>query len=345
MKQTILVTGGTGFIGSHTTVELQQAGYEVVIADNLSNSKAEVIDGIEKITGIRPAFEQVDLRDKDATEAIFRKYGRIGGIIHFAASKAVGESVEKPLLYYRNNVVSLLNLLELMPRYNVRGIIFSSSCTVYGQPSPEHLPVTEEAPIQTALSPYGNTKQINEEMIRDYIHSGAPLKSVILRYFNPIGAHPSARIGELPNGVPANLIPFVTQTAMGIRPQLKVFGNDYDTPDGTCIRDYIYVVDLAKAHVAAMKRVLDEDTEPIEYFNIGTGKGNSTLEVIKAFEQATGQKLNWTFAPRREGDIEKVWGNVDKANKVLGWKADTPLEDILATAWKWQLKLREDGVM
>lgn len=345
MKQTILVTGGTGFIGSHTTVELQQAGYEVVIADNLSNSKAEVIDGIEKITGIRPAFEQVDLRDKDATEAIFRKYGRIGGIIHFAASKAVGESVEKPLLYYRNNVVSLLNLLELMPRYNVRGIIFSSSCTVYGQPSPEHLPVTEEAPIQTALSPYGNTKQINEEMIRDYIHSGAPLKSIILRYFNPIGAHPSARIGELPNGVPANLIPFVTQTAMGIRPQLKVFGNDYDTPDGTCIRDYIYVVDLAKAHVAAMKRVLDEDTEPIEYFNIGTGKGNSTLEVIKAFEQATGQKLNWTFAPRREGDIEKVWGNVDKANKVLGWKADTPLEDILATAWKWQLKLREDGVM
>ncbi|MCI6702962.1 MAG: UDP-glucose 4-epimerase GalE [Prevotellaceae bacterium] len=345
MKQTILVTGGTGFIGSHTTVELQQAGYEVVIADNLSNSKAEVIDGIEKITGIRPAFEQVDLRDKDATEAIFRKYGRIGGIIHFAASKAVGESVEKPLLYYRNNVVSLLNLLELMPRYNVRGIIFSSSCTVYGQPSPEHLPVTEEAPIQTALSPYGNTKQINEEMIRDYIHSGAPLKSVILRYFNPIGAHPSAHIGELPNGVPANLIPFVTQTAMGIRPQLKVFGNDYDTPDGTCIRDYIYVVDLAKAHVAAMKRVLDEDTEPIEYFNIGTGKGNSTLEVIKAFEQATGQKLNWTFAPRREGDIEKVWGNVDKANKVLGWKAETPLEDILATAWKWQLKLREDGVM
>ena len=345
MKQTILVTGGTGFIGSHTTVELQQAGYEVVIADNLSNSKAEVIDGIEKITGIRPAFEQVDLRDKDATEAIFRKYGRIGGIIHFAASKAVGESVEKPLLYYRNNVVSLLNLLELMPRYNVRGIIFSSSCTVYGQPSPEHLPVTEEAPIQTALSPYGNTKQINEEMIRDYIHSGAPLKSVILRYFNPIGAHPSAHIGELPNGVPANLIPFVTQTAMGIRPQLKVFGNDYDTPDGTCIRDYIYVVDLAKAHVAAMKRVLDEDTGPIEYFNIGTGKGNSTLEVIKAFEQATGQKLNWTFAPRREGDIEKVWGNVDKANKVLGWKAETPLEDILATAWKWQLKLREDGVM
>lgn len=345
MKQTILVTGGTGFIGSHTTVELQQAGYEVVIADNLSNSKAEVIDGIEKITGIRPAFEQVDLRDKDATEAIFRKYGSIEGIIHFAASKAVGESVKKPLLYYRNNVVSLLNLLELMPRYNVRGIIFSSSCTVYGQPSPEHLPVTEEAPIQTALSPYGNTKQINEEMIRDYIHSGAPLKSVILRYFNPIGAHPSAHIGELPNGVPANLIPFVTQTAMGIRPQLKVFGNDYDTPDGTCIRDYIYVVDLAKAHVAAMKRVLDEDTEPIEYFNIGTGKGNSTLEVIKAFEQATGQKLNWTFAPRREGDIEKVWGNVDKANKVLGWKADTPLEDILATAWKWQLKLREDGVM
>lgn len=345
MKQTILVTGGTGFIGSHTTVELQQAGYEVVIVDNLSNSKAEVLDGIERITGIRPAFEHVDLRDRQATKAVFDKYHDIAGIIHFAASKAVGESVEQPLLYYRNNVVSLLNLLELMPEYSVRGIIFSSSCTVYGQPTKEHLPVTEDAPIQAALSPYGNTKQINEEMIRDYIHSGAPLKSVILRYFNPIGAHPSAHIGELPNGVPANLIPFVTQTAIGIRPQLKVFGNDYDTPDGTCIRDYIYVVDLAKAHVAAMKRVLDQETDPIEYFNIGTGKGASTLEVIQAFEKATGVKVNWTFAPRREGDIEKVWGNVDKANRILGWKAGTPLEEVLSTAWKWQLKLREDGVM
>lgn len=345
-KQTILVTGGTGFIGSHTTVELQEAGYDVVIVDNLSNSKVEVLDGIEKITGIRPAFEQVDLRDKDATEAVFKKYPKIEGIIHFAASKAVGESVEKPLLYYRNNIVSLINLLELMPQYGVKGIIFSSSCTVYGQPTEENLPVTEQAPIQKALSPYGNTKQINEEIIADYIHSGAQIKSVILRYFNPIGAHPSALIGELPNGVPMNLIPFVTQTAIGVRKQLKIFGNDYDTPDGTCIRDYIYVVDLAKAHVAAMARVLDNpESEAIEYFNIGTGRGLSTLEVVEGFEKATGVKVNWEYAPRREGDIEKVWGNVDKANKVLGWKADTPISDVLASAWKWQEKLREDGIM
>ena len=348
MKQTILVTGGTGFIGSHTTVELQQAGYDVVIVDNLSNSKADVVDGIERITGIRPAFEKVDLRDKEATEAVFKKYPAITGIIHFAASKAVGESVEKPLLYYRNNIISLVNLLELMPQYNVKGIIFSSSCTVYGQPTPENLPVTEEAPIQKALSPYGNTKQINEEIITDYIHSGAPIKSIILRYFNPIGAHPSAEIGELPNGVPMNLIPFVTQTAIGVRKQLKIFGNDYNTPDGTCIRDYIYVVDLAKAHVAAMARVLDADVTDAanpEVFNIGTGKGVSTLEVVEEFEKATGVKVNWAYAPRREGDIEKVWGNVDKANKVLGWKADTPLEDVLASAWKWQEKLRRDGIM
>src|SRR5574344_14458 len=345
MKQTILVTGGTGFIGSHTTVELQQAGYNVVIVDNLSNSKIEVIDGIEKITGIRPAFEQVDLRDMAATEAVFQKYPDIQGIIHFAASKAVGESVEKPLLYYRNNVISLVNILELMPKYNVKGIIFSSSCTVYGQPKPKNLPVTEKAPHQKALSPYGNTKEINEQIIYDYIHSGAAIKSIILRYFNPIGAHPSAFIGELPNGVPMNLIPYVTQTAIGIRKQLKIFGNDYDTPDGTCIRDYIYVVDLAKAHVKAMARVLDMDTDPIEYFNIGTGKGVSTLEVVESFEKATGVKVNWTYAPRREGDIEKVWGNVDMANNILGWKAETPLEDVLLSAWKWQLKLREDGVM
>ena len=345
MKQTILVTGGTGFIGSHTTVELQQAGYNVVIIDNLSNSKVEVLDGIEKITGIRPAFENVDLRDFDATEKVFAKYPDIEGIIHFAASKAVGESVQKPLLYYRNNIVSLVNLLELMPKYNVKGIIFSSSCTVYGQPTPENLPVTENAPIQPALSPYGNTKQVNEEIIRDFIHSGASIKSIVLRYFNPIGAHPSALIGELPNGVPMNLIPFVTQTAIGVRKELKIFGNDYNTPDGTCIRDYIYGVDLAKAPVAAMARVLDKETEPIEYFNIGTGTGVSTLEVVEGFERATGVKVNWQFAPRREGDIEKVWGNVDKANKMLGWKADTPLEDVLKSAWKWQLKLREDGIM
>ncbi len=345
MKQKILVTGGTGFIGSHTTVELQQAGYDVVIVDNLSNSNAEVVDGIEQITGIRPAFEKVDCCDKQALEAVFAKYKDIKGIIHFAASKAVGESVEKPLLYYRNNTVSLLNLLELMPVYGVKGFIFSSSCTVYGQPTKEHLPVTEDAPIQEACSPYGNTKQINEEIIRDYIHSGAPIKSVILRYFNPIGAHPSALIGELPNGVPNNLIPFVTQTAMGIRQELKIFGNDYDTPDGTCIRDYIYVVDLAKAHVKAMQRVLDMDTEPIEYFNVGTGRGVSTYEVVDKFEKATGVKVNWSYAPRREGDIEKVWANPDKANNVLGWKSETSLEDTLRSAWNWQLKLRERGVM
>ena len=313
MKETILVTGGTGFIGSHTTVELQQAGYDVVIIDNLSNSNASVIDGIEKITGIRPAFEKIDLNDFAATEAVFKKYS-IKGCIHFAASKAVGESVEKPLLYYRNNLNSLMNVLELMTKYGSKGIIFSSSCTVYGQPTKENLPVTEQAPIQKALSPYGNTKQINEEIIQDYIHSGAPIKSVILRYFNPIGAHPSALIGELPNGVPMNLIPFVTQTAIGIRKQLKVFGNDYDTPDHTCIRDYIYVVDLAKAHVKAMQRVLEQDTDPIEVFNIGTGHGYSTLEIVEGFERATGVKLPWEYAPRREGDIEAIWGNVDKAN-------------------------------
>lgn len=345
MKQTILVTGGTGFIGSHTTVELQQAGYNVVIVDNLSNSNADVIDGIEQITGIRPAFEQVDCCDKAALDAVFSKYEGIKGIIHFAASKAVGESVEKPLLYYRNNIVSLINLLELMPQHHVKGIIFSSSCTVYGQPSKEYLPVTEDAPIQVACSPYGNTKQINEEIIRDYIHSGASIKSIILRYFNPIGAHPSALIGELPNGVPMNLIPFVTQTAIGIRKELKIFGNDYDTPDGTCIRDYIYVVDLAKAHVKAMIRVLDMDTEAIEYFNVGTGRGVSTYEVVDKFEKATGVKVNWSYAPRREGDIEKVWANPDKANHVLGWKAETSLEETLKTAWNWQLKLRERGIM
>ena len=345
MKQTILVTGGTGFIGSHTTVELQEAGYEVVIVDNLSNSKIEVLDGIEKITGIRPAFEKVDLEDKEATERVFQKYPNIEGIIHFAASKAVGESVEKPLMYYRNNVVSLINLLEMMPKYNVKGIIFSSSCTVYGQPNQENLPVTEDAPHQKATSPYGNTKEINEQIIYDYIHSGAAIKSIVLRYFNPIGAHPTAHIGELPTGVPNNLIPFVTQTAMGIREQLTIFGNDYNTEDGTCIRDYIYVVDLAKAHVAAMTRVLDKDTDKIEYFNIGTGSGNSTLEIVTTFEKATGVKVNWKFGPRREGDIEKIWGDCTKANTVMGWKADTPLEDVLASAWKWQQKLREDGIM
>ena len=341
MKHTILVTGGTGFIGSHTTVELQNAGYEVVIVDNLSNSQASVVDGIEKITGVRPAFEQVDCCDKDAMENVFRKYPKIDGIIHFAASKAVGESVEKPLLYYRNNFVSLINLLELMPQYDVKGIIFSSSCTVYGQPDPEYLPVREDAPIKPAESPYGNTKQVNEEIIRDTINSGSPIKAILLRYFNPIGSHPSAIIGEMPNGVLMNLIPYVTQTAMGIRKELKVFGNDYDTPDGTCIRDYIYVVDLAKAHVKAMERVLDTDNASLEVFNVGTGRGVSTKEIVDAFERATGVKLNWTFAPRRAGDIEKVWADPKKANEVLGWKAETNLDDTLRSAWNWQKRLRE----
>lgn len=346
MKHTILVTGGMGFIGSHTAVELIEAGYNVVIVDDLSNSNIKVLEGIKKITGVLPAFEQIDLKDKDATQKVFEKYPDIDGIIHFAASKAVGESVKEPLLYYRNNVVSLINLLELMPQYGVKGIIFSSSCTVYGQPLPENLPVTEEAPHQKATSPYGNTKEINEQIIYDYIHSGAPLKSIILRYFNPIGAHPSALIGELPNGVPNNLIPYVTQTAMGIRKELTIFGNDYNTPDGTCIRDYIYVVDLAKAHVTAMSRVLDDEKSPaLDYFNIGTGKGNSTLEIVKTFEYATGVKVNWKYGPRREGDIEKIWGNCTKANSVLGWKAETPLSDVLASAWKWQQRLREEGMM
>ena len=344
MKETILVTGGTGFIGSHTTVELQNAGYEVVIADNLSNSQADVIDGIEKITGIRPAFEQVDLRDFAATEALFKKYPQIRGIIHFAASKAVGESVEKPLLYYRNNIVSLVNLLELMPKYDVKGIIFSSSCTVYGQP--DVLPVTEESPIKKAESPYGNTKQINEEIIQDTVRSGSPIKSIILRYFNPIGSHPTAIIGEMPNGVPRNLIPYLTQTAIGIREKLSVFVHDYDPPDGSCIRDYIYVVDLAKAHVSAMTRIMeDQIEEPVEIYNIGTGTGTSVLELIHAFEKATGVKLNYQIVGRRAGDIEKVWGNVDKANRKLGWRADTPLEDVLASAWRWQVALRERGIM
>lgn len=343
MKQTILVTGGTGFIGSHTTVELQQAGYDVVIIDNLSNSKADVVDGIEKITGIRPAFEQVDCLDMPALEGVFKKYPNITGIIHFAASKAVGESVQKPLKYYRNNIVSLVNLLELMPKYDVKGIIFSSSCTVYGQP--DELPVTEKAPIKKAESPYGNTKQINEEIIRDTVASGAPINAILLRYFNPIGAHPSALLGELPNGVPQNLIPYLTQTAIGIREKLSVFGDDYDTPDGSCIRDFINVVDLAKAHVVAIRRILEnKQKEKVEVFNIGTGRGLSVLELINAFEKATGVKLNYQIVGRRAGDIEKVWANPELANNELGWKAETSIEDTLLSAWKWQLKLRERGI-
>lgn len=346
MKKTILVTGGTGFIGSHTTVELQNAGYDVVIIDNLSNSQADVVDGIEKISGIRPAFEEVDCCDFAKLENVFQKYPGIQGIIHFAASKAVGESVEKPLKYYENNIVSLINLLKLMPKYDVKGIIFSSSCTVYGQPDPENLPVTENAPLKQAESPYGNTKAINEEIVQDYVKSGAPISAILLRYFNPIGSHPSGIIGEMPNGVPANLIPYLTQTAIGIRECLSVFGDDYDTPDGSCIRDFIYVLDLAKAHVAAMARILDgKNTEAVEIYNVGTGKGVSVFELINTFEKCTGVKLNYKVVPRRPGDIEKVWGNVDKANNVLGWKAVHTLEEALSSAWNWQKQLREKGIM
>ncbi len=343
MKETILVTGGTGYIGSHTVVELQNNGYNVVIIDNLSNSRADVVDNIEKVSGIRPAFEKLDCLDYEGLDALFAKYPGIKGIIHFAASKAVGESVQKPLMYYRNNLVSLINLLELMPKHGVEGIIFSSSCTVYGQP--DILPVTEEAPIKTAESPYGNTKQINEEIVQDYVKSGAPVNAILLRYFNPIGAHPSALLGELPNGVPQNLVPFLTQTAIGIREKLSVFGNDYDTPDGSCIRDYINVVDLAKAHVVAMNRIMEhKQEERVEVFNIGTGRGLSVLELINAFEASTGVKLNYQIVGRRAGDIEKVWANPDRANKVLGWKAEETIEDTLRSAWNWQLRLRKDGI-
>jgi UDP-glucose 4-epimerase len=341
MKNKILVTGGTGYIGSHTTVELQKAGYEVVIIDNLSNSNAGVIDGIEKITGVRPIFSEKDCNDRDAVEKVITDNPGIAGIIHFAASKAVGESVQKPLLYYRNNLVSLINLLELMPVHGIKGLVFSSSCTVYGQP--EQLPVTEDAPVRPALSPYGNTKQINEEIIRDTIYSGVPFKSIMLRYFNPIGAHPSAEIGELPIGVPQNLIPFLTQTAAGIREELSVFGNDYDTPDGSCIRDYINVVDLSKAHVIAIDRIVEgRSADNLETFNLGTGRGVSVLELIRTFEKATGVKVPYQIVGRREGDIEKVWADPTHANKVLGWQARETLEDTLHTAWKWQQKLTQN---
>lgn len=345
MKEKILVAGGTGYIGSHTTVELQRAGYEVVIIDDLSNSNLDVLDGIERITGIRPAFVKLDLKDKEATREALKTYPGIKGVILFAASKAVGESVQQPLKYYRNNITTLINMLELMPEFGMKGIVFSSSCTVYGQPDPAYLPVTEDAPIKPAMSPYGNTKQINEEIIQDTIHAGAPFKSVILRYFNPIGAHPSAEIGELPNGVPQNLIPYLTQTAIGIRKELSVFGDDYDTPDGSCIRDYINVVDLAKAHVIAMDRMLqDKSDDQVEIFNLGTGHGVSVLELIRTFEQKTGVKVPHKIVGRREGDIEKVWANPKRANEVLGWKAEESLEDTLQSAWDWQLKLRERGI-
>ena len=343
-KDRILVTGGTGYIGSHTVVELQKAGYPVVIIDNLSNSNREVLDGIERISGIRPDFVEADCTDLNALKKLFADYPGIKGIINFAASKAVGESVEKPILYYRNNLNTLLNLLDLMGPNGVKGIVFSSSCTVYGEP--DHNPVTEQSPIKKATSPYGNTKQISEEIITDVITSGAPFKSVILRYFNPIGAHPSAEIGELPNGVPQNLVPYLTQTAMGIRKELSVFGDDYNTPDGSCIRDYINVVDLAKAHVIAVERMLNDASEDkIEIFNLGTGLGTSVLGLIDAFERSTGVKVPHKIVGRRAGDIEKVWADPSYANNVLGWKAETSLDDTMRSAWAWQLKLRERGIM
>jgi UDP-glucose 4-epimerase len=343
IKERILVTGGTGYIGSHTVVELQNAGYEVVIIDNLSNSQKDVVDRIKAITGIRPIFEELDCLDFAGMDALFARYEGIKAIIHFAASKAVGESVEKPLKYYRNNLVSLINILELMPKYGVGGIVFSSSCTVYGQP--DILPVTEQAPIKKAESPYGNTKQINEEIVRDTVASGAPIDAILLRYFNPIGAHPTALIGELPNGVPQNLIPYLTQTAIGIRETLSVFGDDYSTPDGSCIRDFINVVDLAKAHVIAIRRILEKkQKEKVEVFNIGTGKGLSVLELIDSFEKATGVKLNYKIVGRRAGDIEQVWADPTLANNELGWKAVETIEDTLRSAWNWQLKLRERGI-
>ncbi|KGL47827.1 UDP-glucose 4-epimerase GalE [Porphyromonas cangingivalis] len=339
MKPQILVTGGTGYIGSHTTVELQLAGYEVISVDNLSNSNKGVLSGIEKITGSTPIFYELDCNDKDALRRVFDTHPNIKGVIHFAASKAVGESVEKPLLYYRNNIVPLLNLLELIEEYgNVGGLVFSSSCTVYGQP--DRLPVTEQAPILPPASPYGNTKQINEEMIRDAVAAGASFKAVLLRYFNPIGAHPSAHIGELPLGVPQNLVPYLTRTAAGIYPELKVFGNDYDTPDGSCIRDFIHVVDLAKAHVKAIEHILTPSSKDLEIYNIGTGRGVSVLELINTFEAVTGVPVPHSIAPRREGDIVAVWADPTHANEHLGWHAESTLEETLLSAWAWQKRLK-----
>ena len=336
---TILVTGGLGFIGSHTVVELQQSGYEVIIIDNLSNSSIEVLDRISKITGKKPIFEQIDLREKGKVQDFFQRYTSIEGVIHFAASKAVGESVEKPLLYYENNIASLIYILQELQRKEKSSFIFSSSCTVYGQA--DELPVSENAPFKQAESPYGNTKQINEEIIRDTCHISANIKAISLRYFNPIGAHSSALIGELPNGVPQNLVPYITQTAIGLRESLSVYGNDYPTPDGTCIRDYIHVVDLAKAHIAALERLLKENNESnYEVFNIGTGKGSSVLEVIKAFEKVTGQALPYKIVGRRAGDVVSAYANTYKANKELLWKAELTLEDALLSAWNWEKKLR-----
>ncbi len=340
MAEKILVTGGTGYIGSHTVVELQASGYEVIVVDNLSNSSIDVLDNIEQISGIRPAFEQFDLADGAKTEDFFTRNKNIAAIIHFAASKAVGESVEKPLLYYRNNLVSLMNLLDCQIKFDVPNIVFSSSCTVYGQP--EVLPVTEKTPRKDAESPYGNTKRVNEDILNDTIHANPQLKGIALRYFNPIGAHPSALIGELPLGVPQNLVPFITQTAAGLRDELKVFGDDYDTVDGSAVRDYINVVDLAKAHVVAINRLLQgKNKANYEIFNLGTGTGLSVLEVVTGFEKATGVKLNYKIVGRRAGDIEKIWADTTYANEELGWKAEKGTEETLLSAWNWEKRVRE----
>lgn len=334
----IVVTGGLGFIGSHTVVELQNDGFEVIAIDNLSNSSLEVLTGIERITGKKPIFENIDLRDKSAVQNFFKKHIDISGVIHFAASKAVGESVENPLLYYENNISTLIYVLQELTKLPFANFIFSSSCTVYGQA--EKMPITEDAPIQTALSPYGNTKQIGEEIITD-TSKVSKLNAILLRYFNPIGAHESAEIGELPLGVPQNLVPFITQTAMGLRQELSVFGNDYPTVDGTAVRDYIHVVDIAKAHVIAMQRLLNKkNMNSVEIFNLGTGKGSSVLEVIQSFEKVTEQKLNYKIVGRREGDITEAYANTDKANTILGWKTTLNLDDSLKSAWKWEQKIR-----
>lgn len=341
MKSLVLVTGGAGYIGSHTTVELIHAGYDVVIVDNLSNSRIEVLDGIKEITGVRPAFENFDLCDASLLEKFLVNYPRIDSVIHFAAFKSVEESVKQPLKYYRNNLLSLMNLLEGMSVRGIPNLVFSSSCTIYGQP--DELPVTEDSPVKAALSPYGNTKQISEEIISDAAEANPALQAVSLRYFNPIGAHPSAEIGELPLAIPDNLVPFITQTAIGIRDHLRVFGNDYNTPDGSCIRDYLHVVDLAKAHVVAICRLLNrKNKEHHEIFNLGTGEGVSVLEMIASFERATGIKLPYKITGRRPGDIEQVWADTRLANKTLGWKTELSIEDALLSAWNWEKKYRED---
>ncbi len=335
----VLLTGGTGYIGSHTAVELIIAGYKVVIVDNLSNSSIDSIDGIQKITGVKPDFVKADCSVFSEIQALFDKYNGFSSVIHFAALKAVGESVEKPLEYYHNNLSSLINLLQLMKKWNGGNLVFSSSCTIYGQP--DTLPVTEESPYKPAASPYGNTKKIAEDILRDTINVSGSIKGISLRYFNPIGAHPTSEIGELPLGKPDNLIPFITQTAIGIREKLQIFGSDYDSVDGTAIRDYFHVVDLAKAHVLALKRLEENRNKTgFEVFNVGAGKGVTVLEIVKAFEKVSGVKLNYEIIGRRAGDIEKVWADTTFANAELNWKVQSTLEDALLTAWNWEKKLR-----